>query len=479
VNCPQLEEVSECDMEPCPYQCVLHDWENVGECEGECGRTDGEQKKIRRIKKQGTSITNCPSETSTQRMKKSFCKTKDCPKPKCQYETQWGAIQECPSCGFGNYKTLRRNLIPNENAKECDPWIEKQEQCPNLKCEDEEYASYMYILDSTNTPNYLKYYPHYTGHAFQFGKIEVVEPSLIVRNKNDGKSIKVQPSPGLDVTTYKLEFQDYKKLLTGTLSDEIKTTNKWYYKNVGNHDGNNGYKLSIKYNDKMYYLKKEENPRSTGSYNDIISSRGNNFTMDVNKATNFYFTKPQKVDCAGKWSECVNGSQTYVLTQKAYKGGLENCNRTGDTRKCEKETAYLKPGMYKFIFPHYENFADATNDKISKLGSTRWDNTSMYTWHWATKVNEITVNDSFKFNMQLYGKFKPFVMTWNTNEKTYRNGSYILEKVLEGKGGIYGEVSKRWWFRYGGSKNAIVMIIPVEEYDEYVSKQPNKDKIAF
>lgn len=481
-NCPHLEESIECDTIPCPYQCTLQDWENVGDCVGKCGITEGMQNQIRRIKVPGKPITNCPSESSEQRKRKIFCKTKECPPPTCQYETLWKDITSCPPCGFGNFKTVRKNLLPGTNNNECIKWIEKQEQCQNTLCKENEIASNMYILDSNQIPNYLKYYPNFNGHKFHFKRSDdsFTKPSIIIKHNMNGNFLKIQPSPGLDVTTYTLAFSSYKKMLIGSLDDSMNDAKSWHYLQSGNHNGNIGYKMYVKINGLNYYLKTADNPHSAGASNDIISSRGENFTADVNIGTVFYFTKPLKIDCSGVWSSCTNGIQTYTLTQQAYTGGIANCNRTGDTRPCEKEIAYLKPGTYKLIFPHYENDTDMANDKISKLGSKMWDSKSMYTWHWATHVHEINVTNSFEFKMQLYGQVSPMTIKWDDQGKQYKsNLVYHFKKIMNGEGGKYGGVARRWFFKSTGRNATIAMIIPIEEYKDYVNKQPNKDKIAF
>lgn len=496
LNCPHLNDrIYGCSTAPCENQCELYEWENVGECIGNCGEI-GRQTQIKRIKTHGS---NCPDEQSSLRYRQALCEMEECLPPICEYDVTWTDITTCPPCGFGNIKKVRKFLKNSHINTDCQPYIEQEQQCQNILCEGEEEVFFMYVLQN-NIKNFLHYYHNSTNHKFKFKSIDksFTSPSLLIKNES-ANYLKIQPDYGMNEIIYKLTYSN--ETLTGIMevnNNQIHENEIWYYTHINSHDGNNGYKLYLIINNIHKYLKVEFDPSKTGIEFPAINKSGNNFTTNIDDATIFYFSKDEPIDCIGYWSECKNGQQIYTLTQQGYFGGDTNCNSHNEIKQCEEETIYLKEGQYKLFVPFYANETDRQNDIILKLGSDGWDGQrSMSEFHWATKVYDIFVNEQFEFQFNgiNYGR-EPIIFRWN-NEKQYyesyfQNGSkncYTLSKNLQNliHNNRFENVYGRWWLSQGfdtprycsDRKRTWVHIIPINQYDNYVNNQPNKNSINF
>ena len=133
--CPTtLEETESCPMDPCPVDCVVGEWTNVGSCDKECG--GGMQQQTRSVitpAQHGGAV--CP--TLTQSVS---CNTQPCP---IDCVVSWDAWGTCDKeCGGGTQTRGYTITTPAQHGgQECDLSVVSQ-SCNTQSCPLFPFAHY-------------------------------------------------------------------------------------------------------------------------------------------------------------------------------------------------------------------------------------------------------------------------------------------------------------------------------------------------
>ena len=130
--CGPMEQNVQCNLKPCPIDCQLSDWKKKGQCSKKCG--GGKQIEIKDvIVESDHGGTPCPSIDDISRKKETDCNTHPCPID-CKL-SDWKNVGECSeSCGGGIQQQERTKLIsPQYGGKECDV-LYRDIECNTQEC---------------------------------------------------------------------------------------------------------------------------------------------------------------------------------------------------------------------------------------------------------------------------------------------------------------------------------------------------------
>ena len=127
--CPALEDTEDCNMQPCPVDCKMGEWENVGICSKTCG--GGKQKQSRKIlvRPVGTGQKCGPEEREIE------CNTAPCGVD-C-IVSNWKTEGECSrACGGGKIKRVRTvERQPEFGGARCPDDLVRFDDCNTQSCE--------------------------------------------------------------------------------------------------------------------------------------------------------------------------------------------------------------------------------------------------------------------------------------------------------------------------------------------------------
>jgi len=127
--CPALEDTEDCSMQPCPVDCKMGEWENVGICSKTCG--GGKQKQSRKIlvRPVGAGQKCGPGEREIE------CNTAPCGID-C-IVSNWKTEGECSrACGGGKIKRVRTvERQPEFGGARCPDDLVRFDDCNMQSCE--------------------------------------------------------------------------------------------------------------------------------------------------------------------------------------------------------------------------------------------------------------------------------------------------------------------------------------------------------
>ena len=126
--CTALSDVTECNTQVCPVDCIVTEWTKYTRCSRSCG--GGEHKRMRSVSRVSENGGKpCPTELAES----SACQTQACPSD-CTMSS-WGAWGACPvTCGKGEQVSTRNIVRAALNGgKTCGATLRKQD-CRDALC---------------------------------------------------------------------------------------------------------------------------------------------------------------------------------------------------------------------------------------------------------------------------------------------------------------------------------------------------------
>lgn len=126
-SCPLLEEVRECNTQPCPVDCKVGPWDEWNTCSEECGT--GTMKRSRAIVKNSAHGGKpCGSLVETEECNKQPCPV-DCK------VSEWNVWTACDKeCGTGKQSRSRTVTTPAAYGGEECPVLGEEEECNRNPC---------------------------------------------------------------------------------------------------------------------------------------------------------------------------------------------------------------------------------------------------------------------------------------------------------------------------------------------------------
>jgi hypothetical protein len=122
-------EIRECQVKPCPIDCVVSQWFHDGECDASCG--GGDQKEKRTIKVEvAHGGAECPADLN----RTVVCNENPCPVD-CEL-SGWSKNGECSvSCDGGILTEVRSIVVPAaDGGRGCDAPISRTKECGKMPC---------------------------------------------------------------------------------------------------------------------------------------------------------------------------------------------------------------------------------------------------------------------------------------------------------------------------------------------------------
>jgi len=125
-----LVETRNCNTHSCTSDCILGDWVNEGDCSKPCG--GGTIMQIQQIKQEAVNKNSCPS--LRDRTRKIPCNTQPCPVD-CVLGN-WENVGECSKrCGGGKMKQTKKIIsYPTNGGKQCQSDLNREIPCNEDKC---------------------------------------------------------------------------------------------------------------------------------------------------------------------------------------------------------------------------------------------------------------------------------------------------------------------------------------------------------
>jgi len=126
-SCPSLLQVEDCSMQPCPVNCAVSSWGELGKCSKSCG--GGEQIRERTVVVAAAhGGKNCPQLTMSVK-----CNTHSCPVD-CK-TSDWSGWSKCTArCGGGSQVSTRTVVTRAAHGGAACPVLTRQQSCNKDAC---------------------------------------------------------------------------------------------------------------------------------------------------------------------------------------------------------------------------------------------------------------------------------------------------------------------------------------------------------
>lgn len=119
--CPPLAARESCNMQPCPVNCMMSDWEEWGKCSADCGGGIRERSRAIEIEPEHGGEP-CDVDHISQ-----SCNTFSCDSD-CTL-SQWSAWTGCSkACGGGFQQRTKKVLLPKRGEGQCPPPRQKRKE---------------------------------------------------------------------------------------------------------------------------------------------------------------------------------------------------------------------------------------------------------------------------------------------------------------------------------------------------------------